>query len=93
MIADIKQAVCTEFGVRAIDMVSQRRARVVARPRQIAMYLCREMTPLSLPAIGRQFGGRDHTTVMHAISTIAGLIATDPEFADRLSRLREALIA
>ena len=74
----IQRAVADEFGVTLDDMVSKRRARAVARPRQVAMYLCKTMTKRSLPDIGRRFGGRDHTTVMHAVKRIIELMATDP---------------
>ena len=60
-------------------MVSARRAREVARPRQIAMYLAKQLTPRSLPEIGRRFGGRDHTTVIHAVRQIEKLRASDSE--------------
>src|SRR6185437_16380712 len=64
-IAEIQYAVAERFGVPMMEMVSDRRARRVARPRQVAMYLSRELTPMSLPGIGKHFGGRDHTTIMH----------------------------
>ena len=65
------------YDVRVAEMFSARRARNIARPRQVAMYLAKTLTSLSYPEIGRQFGGRDHTTVMHAVRSIEGLIATD----------------
>jgi hypothetical protein len=65
-IADIIHAVCVESGVRRLDLISQRRTKNLVLPRHIAMALCRELTGLSYPTIGRRFGGRDHTTVMHA---------------------------
>jgi len=64
----IQRAVCEEFRVTLTDMSSKRRARAIARPRQVAMYLCKKLTKRSLPDIGRRFGGRDHTTVMHAVN-------------------------
>lgn len=73
MISRIQRTVAHYYDIPQIEMVSQRRARVVARPRQIAMYLCRMLTTHSLPTIGHYFGGRDHTTVMHAIRTIDDL--------------------
>jgi hypothetical protein len=73
----IKRIVAETFRIPLIEMVSQRRSRKVARPRQIAMYLARETTPMSLPNIGRRFGGRDHTTVIHACKTIEGLVEID----------------
>jgi len=90
-ISSIQREVCSHFSLPALEMVSQRRSRVVTRPRQIAMFLCRELTPHSLPMIGRHFGGRDHTTVMHAISVIERLIGSDAEIADHVGELRKRL--
>jgi chromosomal replication initiator protein len=73
------------------DMLSARRARAVARPRQVAMYLTKQLTPRSLPEIGRKFGGRDHTTVMHAIRRIDELRAVDPVLNDDIELLRRLL--
>ena len=72
-------------------MSSARRARAVARPRQIAMYLSKQLTSRSLPEIGRTFGGRDHTTVMHAVSRIESLIVEDSSIADDLELLKRNL--
>lgn len=78
----IQKAIIKEFGtLTMIDMRSSRRDRNTVRPRQLAMYLARKMTDKSLPAIGRDFGGRDHTTVCHAIKTIGKMIDQDPAFA------------
>lgn len=88
-IATIQWAVCARFGVTVLDLVSARRAAV--RPRQVAMWLCRQATPHSLPAIGRAFGGRDHTTVGHACRRIEALIAADPDFADTVGGLLGSL--
>src|SRR3546814_12581730 len=63
-IDDIQRRVAEHYRLKPADMVSARRAREVARPRQVAMYLAKRLTPRSLPEIGRRFGGRDHTTVM-----------------------------
>lgn len=87
-VAEIAARVCHEFGVTASDMASSCRARPIARPRQVAMYLSRQLTPMSLPEIGRHFGNRDHTTVMHAIRKIAELILTDQAFALRVAAVR-----
>jgi chromosomal replication initiator protein len=73
------------------DMLSARRARAVARPRQVAMYLTKQLTPRSLPEIGRKFGGRDHTTVMHAIRRIEELRAVDAALNDDIELLRRLL--
>lgn len=72
-------------------MHSSRRARNVARPRQVAMYLAKQLTARSLPEIGRKFGGRDHTTVMHAVKKVDELIAEDPSFAQDVEVLRRTL--
>ncbi|MFC7048114.1 chromosomal replication initiator protein DnaA [Emcibacter nanhaiensis] len=76
-IDEIQRRVADYFNIRLSDLLSSRRARQVARPRQIAMYLAKEMTSKSLPEIGRKFGGRDHTTVMHAVKRIDELRQTD----------------
>ena len=76
-IDEIQKAVSTHFELKPIDLVSARRARVVARPRQIAMYLAKRLTTRSLPEIGRKFGGRDHSTVIHAVRRIEELRDTD----------------
>jgi chromosomal replication initiator protein len=78
-IDEIQKRVSDHFKIRQAEMVSARRARVVARPRQIAMYLSKQLTPRSLPEIGRRFGGRDHTTVIHAVKQIEKLRAADTE--------------
>jgi len=87
----IQRAVAEEFKISLDDMVSKRRARVVARPRQIAMYLSKTMTKRSLPDIGRRFGGRDHTTVMHAVKRVSELCNDDPEFKARVKGLEAEL--
>ena len=79
-VADIKRRVAAHYGLPLIEMESARRARPIARPRQVAMYLSCRLTARSLPEIGRAFGGRDHTTVMHARRTIENLMAWDAEF-------------
>ena len=76
---EIKIAICEHFGLRLSDMTSSRRDRHIARPRQLAMYLCRELTDRSLPEIGRLFGGRDHTTVLYARRKILRLFETDAD--------------
>lgn len=78
-IDDIQRRVAEHYGLKLGDMLSARRAVEVARPRQVAMYLAKKLTPRSLPEIGRRFGGRDHTTVMHAVKRIDELRAKDPE--------------
>ena len=87
----IQKAVCEEFRVTLTDMTSKRRARVIARPRQVAMYLSKKMTKRSLPDIGRRFGGRDHTTVMHAVKRIDSLRAEDAAFNAQIEAVETAL--
>jgi chromosomal replication initiator protein len=90
-IEDIQTKVAEHFNVRVSDMHSARRARNVARPRQVAMYLSKILTSRSLPDIGRSFGGRDHTTVMHAVKTIEELVKDDKAFADDVEMLKRVL--
>ena len=90
-IDEIQRKVCSHYNLRMADMQSARRARNVARPRQIAMYLAKQLTSRSLPEIGRKFGGRDHTTVMHAVRKIEQLSTEDPSFSDEVSLIRRSL--
>ncbi len=90
-IEEIQKRVAEHFNVRLADMHSARRARAVARPRQVAMYLAKQLTSRSLPEIGRKFGGRDHTTVMHAVRKIEELRETDAGFAEDIDLLRRML--
>ncbi|MUG09091.1 chromosomal replication initiator protein DnaA [Commensalibacter melissae] len=90
-IEEIQRKVAEHCNIRQTDMTSARRARAVARPRQIAMYLAKQLTSRSLPEIGRKFGNRDHTTVMHAISRVAELMEKDSAFAEDVELLRRML--
>jgi chromosomal replication initiator protein len=90
-IDEIQRRVAEHFNIRLGEMTSERRARAVARPRQIAMYLAKQLTSRSLPEIGRKFGGRDHTTVMHAVRKIEELKGTDPALAEDVELLRRML--
>jgi chromosomal replication initiator protein len=90
-IDDIQKAVCAHFKLDRIEMSSKRRTRVVARPRQIAMYLAKTLTPRSYPEIGRKFGGRDHSTVIHAFRTIDAMRQRDPDIDADIARIRRAL--
>jgi len=92
LVRDIKEAVCAHYKVAAIEMTSARRSREVARPRQVAMTLSKQMTPQSLPAIGRMFGNRDHTTVMHAVRTVERLCLSDPEMRRDVDSLSVGLL-
>ncbi len=87
----IQRAVTEEFKITMDDMASKRRARAVARPRQVAMYLCKKLTKRSLPDIGRRFGGRDHTTVMHAVKRITELRVEDALLDSQIKTLEEKL--
>jgi len=90
-IEEIKRKVADHYNIRLSDMVGPKRTRCYARPRQVAMYLCKQLTSRSLPEIGRSFGGRDHTTVMHGVRRIGELRSKDAEIADDLELLRRAL--
>lgn len=88
---EIIRKVAEHYNIRINDMLSARRARAVARPRQIAMYLAKNLTSKSLPEIGRSFGGRDHTTVIHAVKKIKELKATDSGIEEDVEMLRRTL--
>jgi chromosomal replication initiator protein len=90
-IDEIKRKVADHYNLRLSDLVSARRARVVARPRQVAMFLAKTLTSKSLPEIGRGFGGRDHTTVIHAVRKVEQLRETDSQLADDIELLRRML--
>ena len=92
-IEEIIRKVSDHYNLRMSDLISARRARSVARPRQIAMFLSKNLTSKSLPEIGRRFGGRDHTTVIHAIRKIEELKVTDVQIADEVEILRRTLEA
>jgi len=90
-IDEIQGRVSDHYRIRKAEMTSARRAREVARPRQVAMYLSKQLTPRSLPEIGRRFGGRDHTTVIHAVKQIEKLRAMDPELDSDIRLLTRQL--
>lgn len=90
-IEEIQKKVAEHFNIRITDMHSARRARAIARPRQVAMYLAKQLTARSLPEIGRKFGGRDHTTVMHAVKKIEELRQSDVSFCEDVDLLRRML--
>ncbi|MGQ0558685.1 MAG: chromosomal replication initiator protein DnaA [Sphingosinicella sp.] len=90
-IDEIQTRVSEHYRIRKAEMTSARRAREVARPRQVAMYLSKQLTPRSLPEIGRRFGGRDHTTVIHAVRQIERLRAQDPELDSDIRLLTRQL--
>ncbi|MDO7834428.1 chromosomal replication initiator protein DnaA [Sphingobium sp. HBC34] len=88
---EIQKACAAHFKIDPSEMRSKRRARAVARPRQVAMYLAKKMTPRSLPEIGRIFGGRDHSTVIHAVRTIEALRETNPDMDADVRALQRLL--
>jgi chromosomal replication initiator protein len=90
-IEEIQKRVSEHWNIRLTDMSSPRRARAVARPRQVAMYLAKQLTSRSLPEIGRRFGNRDHTTVMHAVQRVTELMERDAAFAEDVELLRRML--
>ena len=92
-IDEIQRRVAEHYNIRLADLVGPKRVRPVARPRQVAMFLCKRLTTRSLPEIGRRFGGRDHTTVMHAIRRVEELSLGDSQLADDVEMLRRSLEA
>ncbi len=92
-VEEIQRKVSEHYNIRMSDMIGPKRVRTYARPRQVAMYLCKQLTSRSLPEIGRRFGGRDHTTVMHGVKRIEELRAKDGQIAEDLELLRRALEA
>ena len=92
-IEEIQRRVSEHFNIRLGDLIGPRRLRALARPRQVAMYLSKQLTSRSLPEIGRRFGGRDHTTIMHGVKKIEELMAQDSQLADDIELLRRALEA
>ena len=90
-IDDIQRKVADYYNLRLSDLLSARRSRTIARPRQIAMYLSKILTTRSLPEIGRKFGGRDHTTVIHAVKKIEDLRVGDVAIDEEVEVLRRSL--
>lgn len=91
-IEDIQRVVSRHYNVTRQELVSDRRTRVIVKPRQIAMYLAKTMTPRSFPEIGRRFGGRDHTTVLHAVRKIEGLVNADTKLGHEIELLKRLII-
>lgn len=91
-VEDIQRVVARHFNVSKNELLSNRRTRAIVRPRQIAMYLAKIMTPRSLPEIGRRFGGRDHTTVLHAVRKIEDLISNDQKLAREVELLKRLVL-
>ena len=90
-IEDIQRIVARQYNVSRADLLSSRRTANVVRPRQIAMYLAKTLTLRSLPEIGRRFGGRDHTTVLHAVRKIESLVGNDNTLAEEIESLKRQL--
>jgi chromosomal replication initiator protein len=88
---EIQKTVADHFSLKQADLLSERRTRAVARPRQIAMWLCKQHTTRSYPDIGRRFGGRDHTTVLHGVRKVEELIAADDQIARDVETLTRKL--
>jgi chromosomal replication initiator protein len=90
-IEEIQRIVARQYNVSRADLLSSRRTANVVRPRQVAMYLAKQLTLRSLPEIGRRFGGRDHTTVLHAVRKIENLVHTDTSLAEEIEVLKRQL--
>lgn len=90
-IEEIQRKVSEHFNIRLSDMIGPKRTRTIARPRQIAMYLSKQLTSRSLPEIGRRFGGRDHTTIMHGVRVIEEMKLADPQLGEDVELLRRLL--
>jgi chromosomal replication initiator protein len=90
-IEEIQRKVAEHYNIRLSDLIGPKRLRNIARPRQVAMYLSKQLTLRSLPEIGRRFGGRDHTTIMHGVRKIEELMTTDSQLSDDLQLLRRLL--
>jgi chromosomal replication initiator protein len=90
-IEDIQRVVAKHYNVSRQELVSNRRTRVIVKPRQIAMYLAKTLTPRSFPEIGRRFGGRDHTTVLHAVRKIEDLISGDTKLSHEIELLKRLI--
>ena len=90
-IEDIQRVVARQYNVSRSDLLSSRRTANVVRPRQVAMYLAKTLTLRSLPEIGRRFGGRDHTTVLHAVRKIEALVSRDVALSEEVESLKRQL--
>ncbi len=91
MIEDVLRTISGHFNVTKQDILSSRRHKTIVYPRQIGMYLAKVLTTRSLPEIGRKFGGRDHTTVLHAVRKIEKLIETNPSIKESITTLENSL--
>lgn len=91
-VPDIQRLVARHFHITVLEMISHRRTKRTDRPRMIAMYLCRMLTPRSMPEIGRYFDGRDHTTIMHSVRRVTEMMKDDKRLADKIAALSEILL-
>jgi chromosomal replication initiator protein len=90
---EIIKKTCEYYNIRQSDLMSANRSRAIARPRQVAMFLCKKLTTRSLPEIGRKFGGRDHTTILYGVRKIEELMQVDSQIAEDAEILRRMLEA
>ena len=90
-VEDIQRKVAEHYNIRLSDMIGPKRLRTIARPRQVAMYLAKTLTTRSLPDIGRRFGKRDHTTIMHGVRKIEELRDSGPQLSEDIDLLRRLL--
>jgi chromosomal replication initiator protein len=90
-IEDIQRVICQHYNIGKSDLLSARRTKAIVRPRQVAMHLCKVLTLRSLPEIGRRFGNRDHTTVLHAVRKVDALIQEDKQIAEDVETLKRIL--
>jgi chromosomal replication initiator protein len=90
-IEQVQRKVCDLFGLKSSDLKAKNRTKTIAFPRQVAMYLARQLTHASLAEIGRAFGGKDHTTVLHAVDKIQGLLAEDPKLRKTIDTLIQGI--
>lgn len=90
-IRTIQRVVARHYGLTLVDLISDRRTARLVRPRQIAMYLAKTLTLRSLPEIGRRFGGRDHTTILHGVLKIEALINVDGDFAEEIETIKRKI--
>lgn len=87
-IKEVQSIVCEVCGITMVDMLSHKRSQSITKPRQIAMYLCRELTVYSLPEIGNAFGGKDHTTVIHACRNVKKMIVEKKELREMIEKIK-----
>jgi chromosomal replication initiator protein len=88
----LTKTVAAHYRLTLQDILASTRLRTIARPRQVAMFMAKELTPLSLPEIGKYYGGKDHTTVMYAVRKIRQIMDHDPDFAEDMQTLRQKIL-